>query len=105
MPDMTIADVKVAVNEAFEIWGKKLIEECQRRDDLIQANCSAKRIFDDKDNVKTFYRLEDELDRHIQKHIEHEQKTKEKEAKFRWLIGVILTLLLSKTLWDFLSKF
>lgn len=107
MSEITLAEVKVAVNEAFSVWGPKIIEECKQQDIIMKANCEAHRIFNDKDNVKMFYRIEDKIDQHVAKHVEHEKKEKEhaaeKEAKFRWLIGILVTLFLSKTLWDFLK--
>ena len=91
MSDLTISDVSVAINEAFEKWAPKIIDECTKNNQLFQAQCDAHRIFKDKENVKDFYNTKDDLEQHIEKH-----KTNEIKADKRQ--GIIVKVLTSSVI-------
>lgn len=91
MSDLTISDVAVAINEAFEKWTPKIIEECTKNNQLFQANCDAHRIFKDKENVKDFYNNRDDLNQHIETHKANEIKSEKKK-------GMIIKILTSSVI-------
>lgn len=91
MSDITKADIAVAINEAFEKWTPKIIDECTKNNQLFQAQCDAHRIFNDKENVKDFYNTKDDLEQHIEMH-----KTNEVKAEKRQ--GIIIKILTSSVI-------
>ena len=97
MSDLTKSDVTVAINEAFEKWTPKIIEECTKNNQLFQAQCDAHRIFKDKENVKDFYNTKDDLDQHIDMHKTNEIKTEKRQG---FIVKILTSSVVIQSIWS-----
>lgn len=91
-----IARIENVVNKAFDNRVPSIIAECKQKDELLQAQCAAHRIFNKESNVKAFYDTKNTIENHIERH-------KKKESNFRWIIGIVISLIAGRGLWDFLK--
>ena len=97
MSDITISDVEVAINKAFERWTPRIIEECTKNNQLFQANCDAHRIFKDKENVKDFYNTKDDLGQHIEMHKINEIKSEKRQG---FIIKILTSSVVIQSIWS-----
>lgn len=97
MSDLTKSDVTVAINEAFEKWTPKIIEECTKNNQLFQAQCDAHRIFKDKENIKDFYNTKDDLDQHIDMHKTNEIKTEKRQG---FIVKILTSSVVIQSIWS-----
>ena len=97
MSDLTISDVEVAINNAFEKWTPKIIEECTKNNQLFQAQCDAHLIFKDKENVKDFYNTKDDFDHHVEMHKANEVKAEKRQNA---IIKVLTSSVVIQTIWS-----
>lgn len=84
------------ITKVFDSRVPAIISECKQKDDLLQAQCEAHRIFDKEDNVKSFYNTKDVIANHIEMH-------KKKEGNFRWLTGIIISIFTGNVIWNILQ--
>ena len=74
MTQEELAIIENTINKAFKEHIPLIVKACSEKDDLMQAKCKAYNIFSDKENVKDFYNVKDDLDNHIEKHKDNEVK-------------------------------
>ncbi len=97
MSDITLADVEVTINKAFERWTPKIIDECTKNNQLFQAQCDAHRIFNDKENVKDFYNTKDDLNQHIEMHKTNENQAEKRQSA---IIKVLTSSVVIQAVWS-----
>lgn len=97
MSDLTISDVTVAINDAFEKWTPRIIEECTKNNQLFQAQCDAHRIFKDKENVKDFYNTKDDLEQHMEMHKTNEIKAEKRQG---FIIKILTSSVVIQSIWS-----
>lgn len=100
MNELTLSDVEVAINKAFERWTPRIIEECTRNNQLFQAQCDAHRVFSDKENIRIFFNTKGDLDKHIDMHETNEVKT---EKRQRIIVKVLTSSLVLQAIWNLLQ--
>ena len=94
---ITKADVEILIRDAFEKYIPRIAEECQRKDELLRAQCQAHQVFGGGDHVKEFFETVNKVDNHLELH-------KRRDAQLRWILGVLFSGLTYQVLKDFLGK-
>ena len=94
-----LATIENIINHAFKENIPLIVKACSEKDELMQAKCKAYNIFVDKENVKDFYNVKDDLYNHIEKHKDNEVKVGKRNII---LVAILTSSVVIQSIWKFL---
>lgn len=94
---VTKTDVELLIRDAFEKYIPRIAEECQRKDELLKAQCQAHQVFGGGDNVKDFFAIVNTVNNHLEIH-------KRRDVLTRWILGFLFSGLTYQVLKDLFFK-